>query len=440
MTWTRPVGATVAIEQLAHARYGTDPVPTLAVTPLALSGARRITVVGAPHVPRRQPFMFFGAQQAAAHPFDLHSDDAYDSDEEFSRPLSHRRRPVPARAMPLAEAVRFLAAAPLNVSAITVGLRGVSTEVQELARALRASPCHCYLKELHLPFVNGPIRRWPLTVADAAALIDATGGVLHLRSLTAGGPAAGVLYRATCRTLRTVAIDGSEDAALDLAACAALRRVARMDNCVALTFFAVPRGVTSFGDSVLHGAESLVRLDLSESQVRTIGNYCLARCPFLTTAVFPATLESVGDNALAECPRLEAVDFSHTALQSVGPRLCYCCARLRTARFPATLRGVGGNPFFECHSLRRVALRHTALSLREQERVASRGLGFMDIARPDAYGTSDSHRSFSPLDDDAAIEEYEPVMVMAPWRESPSFGTWADSLASSRPGTPPIAA
>jgi hypothetical protein len=332
MSWGRPVAAVVAVEHLTHARYGTDPVPTFAVRSLALSSERRISVVtGTMHL---------------------------------GTPME-----IADGTMRLADAVQLLAVAPLNVSSITVQLRGASEDLLLLAQTLRAHACHSYLTGLHFPAVSGRFPRWPLTVAHAAAFVDATGGLRCLTSLTAAGPAAAQLCAVTSGTLRAVAIVGCGDPELDLSRCHALRRVGALDKCSLLSELVLPPRVTSFGHRTLHRADSLVCLDLSGTQLLSIGDDCLSRCSSLVSATFPSRLQSLGDDAMAHCPRLASVDLAGTALWTVGDRLLESCLRLAAVRFPATLRAIGTQGMANCPELRRVDVSHTALSAGEQARI-----------------------------------------------------------------------
>jgi hypothetical protein len=351
MLWERPVVATILVEQLAHTRYGTASVPVLALMSVALSSVRRVTIGDG------------GAMDESMGSMMYSDDGERDSGDEHV--ATQRTDGVCFASMN--EAVCFMLVAPLNLSSITLRPSIGVDDITALSTALRDNPCHAFLTGLHVPMEElGGFAS--LSTMNAPTFIDAAGGLRYLTSLTASGDATMQLLRAVANTVRSVSVATANADRLDMGECRALRRVVSMleyagpgGGVAGLAEAVFPRGVRSLGTKVGFMA-TMTRLDISNTQVRSIGDDFLAMCFTLTAVEFPTSLTSLGRYAMGDCGLLTVVDFSHTQLHTVGSGLLTDCGGLTSVSFPAVLAFLGGNALTGCRALQRVDLSHTMLS------------------------------------------------------------------------------
>jgi hypothetical protein len=298
------IGALLALEAASHRRYGCLPVPDLAFRAVAMSAVRHLNILS-------------------------HGDSSTTE-----------------------EAVAFLHMASLNVSRLSVHDSGVA----HIAAALRGARCH---RLIHLRIrVRKPGQRGGLGVGAANALVDATGGLPHLRVLTVAGPGAGVMIAAAHRTLRRVVGTRLHDAHLDLSGHATLRLVA-LRYCSQLTDVTLPRDLTRLDGFELSMCSGVTHLDFSHTRL-AICSHFLSNASVRSVAL-PPTLRSLGCKAFSDCRLLQQLDLSHTCVATVDDDFLRDAVSLTEVALPASLRTLGYGAFKRCVSLTVLDAGHTAL-------------------------------------------------------------------------------
>jgi hypothetical protein len=245
--------AAVAVEELGYRQHAALQTPAAAVMNLALCGARRL-VVG-------EDGYFF---------------DAVDEDADFD-----------------GAAEAFLALAPLNVAELIVHPSVPRGQWRAIVAALHANPSHAFMRRLYLP------ENLELDEPEAVALLAATRGLAHLRSLRCCGAGADTLLPAVSAGLRRLALP----------------------SCAAMGAIAWPQllALRRLGP-VCELDATLTSLDVSGlPQLAHIGDSFAAGCPGLRELRLPASVTSIGKTFLYRCTSFEAVlDLSHTQLRRVS--------------------------------------------------------------------------------------------------------------------------
>jgi hypothetical protein len=305
--------AAVAVEALAHSHYGALGTPAAAFMGLALSGVRRL-VVGDPN--------------ETTYKFD--DDETGDEGRDVERDVN----------LSVPRAVQVLAVAPLNVSSLVLDASVATTSWPAIVAALDVNRCHAFMRRLNLHEIDS------ISADGAAALLTATNGLAHLRSLQCAGAGVETLLNAVgnlrrlalpeCSAIQNIPFSrlpllrrvgpvwGLPDAvtALDLSS---LQHLVRVDAyfgvaCRGLREVRLPPSVTSIGDSFLEECGNLGVLDLSNlTQLRWVGDF-FAQETSIADVRLPPSVAAIGDYFLYRCTSIMTVlDFSHlTKLQSIG--------------------------------------------------------------------------------------------------------------------------
>jgi hypothetical protein len=342
--------AAVAVEDLAHQWHRKLKTPAVAFMGLALCVARRL-VVG--------------------------SDAVIDVDEEDSE-TSHGSDGgghAQGCAASVAQAVVFLTLAPVNVSQLVImGSVTPNGQWDSVVAVLAGNRCHGFLRRLDLP------EGLAIDDRDVVALLDATRGLAHLRSLTVSGAGVNTLLNAVGGTLRWLALpDCSATQHIHFAQMPLLRCVGAVrclpatvtsidlwqlkhlvrigDNfgscCSGLRDLRLPPTVTAIGFCFLNDCTSFSAvLDLSHlTQLEKISDNFANRST-LPDVRLPPSVTTVGDYFLFDCTSFAAVlDLSHlTKLASIGDRFAFCCA-VPDVRLPPSLASIGSNFLVGCSAL-----------------------------------------------------------------------------------------
>jgi hypothetical protein len=312
--------AAVAVEELAHRCGGRLNTPAVAVMCVALCGARRL-VVGS-----------------------------------------------------VALAVPFLALAPLNVSQLRITEYVPIAGRHAIVAALGQHHCHGFMRRLDLAC--------PIDVEDAGALLNATNGLLHLRSLRCSGPGTNALLDVVgCRLLRFAlpACRGDWQPEIDWVQLRLLRRVGplltqpdaitsidlsalrhlvRVDDgfgaqCDGLVVVCLPPTVTTIGHNFLYGCRGLAAvLDLRPlGALRSIGN-AFAEGSTLPELRLPPSVTSIGKAFVSRCARMRSVlDLSHlTTLRAIDDFFARGCAAV-DVRLPPNVSTIGNHFLGGCTSV-----------------------------------------------------------------------------------------
>jgi hypothetical protein len=312
--------AAITVEELAHGRDGKLDTPAVAFMAVALCGVRILVVVG--------------------------SGDATTAGVSVS------------------DALRFLAAAPSNVSQLRIEPTVKVAGRHAIATALRQYRCHGFMRRLELGH--------PIDVADAVALLSSTNDLARVRSLQCSGSGSSVLLDKVGSGLRRLAIpaDGCDDSAnIDWERLRLLRRVGplswlpetitaadlsglqhlkRVDddfgaNCHGLRAVRLPPTVTSIGDRFMYHCDGLaIALDLEPlAALRSIGDD-FGYNSTLPELRLPPSVTAIGEGFLYSCSRATAVlDLSRlTQLRHIDDFFAQYCAAAEV-RLPPSVTSIG---------------------------------------------------------------------------------------------------
>ena len=79
----------------------------------------------------------------------------------------------------------------------------------------------------------------------------------------------------------------------------------QIENIKSVSF----KGITHIGNNSFSGATSLIKVDLSESKLESIGKNAFANCGELTFIKLPSTLDEIGENAFNGCDKLKTIRY-----------------------------------------------------------------------------------------------------------------------------------
>jgi hypothetical protein len=294
--------AAVAVEDLAHVRHGNLNTPAVAFMCLALCDVRRVVV--------RQP--------------DSDGDTWGGEDEVPDHPVWSGEQQEVDRKMSAEEAVRFLAVAPVNVASLAIDDDVPVESWHSIADALAADRCHGFMRRLDLP------QELPIDASDAAALLAATNGLAHLRSLQCAGAGAGIVLDAVDGALRRLALSDCTAIApqdVDFTRMPLLRCVGVLRR--------LPAGVTA--------------IDLSQLQhLMRIGDAFAFDCFHVREVRLPPSVTSIGDHFGFRMCFAAALDLSHlTRLQRIGEFFA-CDSSLPGLRLPPSVTDIGDRFLMTC--------------------------------------------------------------------------------------------
>jgi hypothetical protein len=101
--------------------------------------------------------------------------------------------------------------------------------------------------------------------------------------------------------------------------------------------------VKIIGDNAFYES-GLVSVDLSETQVETIGEWAYRFCRALTSITFPSTVKIIGVGAFSSTGPV-SVDLSETQVETIGARAYFRCTALTSIKLPSTVTSIGGEAF-----------------------------------------------------------------------------------------------
>jgi hypothetical protein len=142
--------------------------------------------------------------------------------------------------------------------------------------------------------------------------------------------------------------------------CTALRDRGSIEN---VKFVQSPIGDDcSIDHYAFYGCTGLKRIDLSSTNIASIGTNAFAECTGLTSINFPNSLESIGLEAFTECTAITIVDLSNTAVDSIGEDAFEGCANLITLNLSSAMfasensASIGDDAFARCTKLSNIFL------------------------------------------------------------------------------------
>ena len=115
-------------------------------------------------------------------------------------------------------------------------------------------------------------------------------------------------------------------------------------SCNSLTSLQIPSTVTSIGKEAFSGAVSLKSVQLPAG-IRIIPDALFANCRALQAIAFPDSITAIGDRAFVGCELIESIDLSSTQVASIGQSAFMDCDAVTSVKFPNTLRSIGEHAF-----------------------------------------------------------------------------------------------
>lgn len=116
-------------------------------------------------------------------------------------------------------------------------------------------------------------------------------------------------------------------------------------ECNSLASVTIPASVTSIGDNAFYNCYALESLDLSATQVATIGSSAFSNCDALASVSLPAGITSLGNSAFYYCKELGSIDLSQAQITSLSYNTFSNCTKLTSVQLPATINSIGGSAF-----------------------------------------------------------------------------------------------
>jgi hypothetical protein len=141
-----------------------------------------------------------------------------------------------------------------------------------------------------------------------------------------------------------------------------------LDKIVSLV---LPGDLTEIGSYAFYQFSSLGSVDLSTTELTEIPPYLFADCSSLNSVNLPTTLASIGNTAFGSMypnrgASLSSIDLSKTQLTSIGESAFANCASLKELKLPATeevrISSIGESAFNGCKALTEIDLSGTEVT------------------------------------------------------------------------------
>ena len=116
-----------------------------------------------------------------------------------------------------------------------------------------------------------------------------------------------------------------------------------------VTKIAIPRGVTSIGDSAFEGCENLEYITIPDS-VTSIGFGAFWYCESLTSITIPDSVTSIGESAFRGCKSLASITIPDS-VTGIGESAFEDCKSLTSITIPDSVTSIGAYAFWNCESL-----------------------------------------------------------------------------------------
>ena len=121
-----------------------------------------------------------------------------------------------------------------------------------------------------------------------------------------------------------------------------------------LTSITIPNSVTEIGTSAFHGCTGLTSITIPDS-VTEIGSYAFAWCTGLTSINIPDGVTSIGYSAFSGCAGLTSITIPDS-VTSIGDYAFSGCAGLTSITIPDSMTSIGDYAFSGCTSLKNVTI------------------------------------------------------------------------------------
>jgi hypothetical protein len=320
------VGSALAVGAAGLAAHGNDPIPSAAFTLLALAGARRVVVAS------RSEYAFV----------------PYNMADEVSASID--------------DVVCFVGSAPLNISCLSLASIDASAAADVVARlaALFASSS-CGFRSHQLTELKLPLR-CAVTDADAESLLQSLGRLRYLRVLQMSGAGAVRVLRA-CPRLRQASV-ASLPPMISLGIANSHAQLTSLGDGFGAqsdikTGADLPKSIQRVGDDVFDRSRALATVHWQYlKRLQSIGNLFCCSCAELSSVILPPSLRRIGNMCFSNCSSLLRIDLSETQLATLPTCFAQGCARLASVMLPRTLTAIGEHCLSNCDALRSVDLLH----------------------------------------------------------------------------------
>ena len=121
-----------------------------------------------------------------------------------------------------------------------------------------------------------------------------------------------------------------------------------------VTKIAIPRGVTSIGDSAFEGCENLEYITIPDS-VTSIGFGAFWDCESLTSITIPDSVTSIGESAFRGCKSLASITIPDS-VTGIGESAFEDCKSLTSITIPDSVTSIEESAFEDCESLTSVII------------------------------------------------------------------------------------
>ena len=135
-------------------------------------------------------------------------------------------------------------------------------------------------------------------------------------------------------------------------------------SCGNLRWAVLPTTLTTIGSNAFVSCGSLqsVRIDGTETSLKTISESCFSNCTSLKEVPFAWGLKTIGEYAFKNCTSLGAITLPDS-LTTISAYAFMDCTNLELEAFPATLKSIGSGAFLECRSLKRLHVPNSVTSI-----------------------------------------------------------------------------
>ena len=127
------------------------------------------------------------------------------------------------------------------------------------------------------------------------------------------------------------------------------------NKCSSLTDLAIPKSVTAIGSYAFNGCTLVKQLDISATNIETIGTYAFAGCATITSMTLPKGITVIPSNLFDGCSSLKSVKFLGDVTE-ISAKGFAGCAALEKVTVSNALTTIGTDAFRGCTNLREVNL------------------------------------------------------------------------------------
>ena len=110
------------------------------------------------------------------------------------------------------------------------------------------------------------------------------------------------------------------------------------------------QNIKQIGQGACYLCELLINVDIPEG-ITELCESSFQGCAGLLNVKFPTTLKKVDKWAFKECSSIESLDLSHTDLETIGNGAFGYCSELKSLRLKSTIGNPEGDPFTGCSKL-----------------------------------------------------------------------------------------